>query len=50
MLQRQTAFDMDKFLNGEGSGADEPYAELDHHGLSLRIVLCNACVAASVNA
>ena len=50
MLQRQTAFDMDKFLNGEGSGADEPYASLDHHGLSLRIVLCNACVAASLNA
>jgi transposase len=50
MLQRHTAFDMDKFLNGEGSGADEPYASLDHHGLSLRIVLCNPCVAASLNA
>jgi transposase len=50
MLQRHTAFDMDKFLNGEGSGADEPYASLDHHGLSLRIVLCNACFAASLNA
>jgi hypothetical protein len=50
MLQRQTAFDMDTLLNGSGSGADEPYAALDHHGLSLRIVLCNAWVAASVNA
>jgi transposase len=50
MVQRQTAFDMDTLLHGSGSGADEPYAALDHHGLSLRIVLCNAWVAASVNA
>jgi transposase len=49
MLQRQTAFDMDKFLNGSGSGADEPYASLDHHGLSLRIVLCNACFTVSLH-
>jgi len=50
MLQRHTAFDMGKFLHGEGSGADEPHASLDHHGLSLRVVLCKACVAASLNA
>jgi len=50
MLQRHMAFDMGKFLNGEGSGADEPNASLDNHGLSLRVVLCNACVAASLNA
>ena len=50
MLQRHTAFDMGKFLNGSGSGADEPNASLDHHGLSLRVVLCKACVAASWNA
>jgi hypothetical protein len=50
MVQRQTAFDMDTFLNGSGSGADEPNASLDHHGLSLRVVLCNACFAASLNA
>jgi hypothetical protein len=50
MGQRQTAFDMDTLLNGSGSGADEPYASLDHRGLSRRIVLGNACVAASWNA
>jgi len=50
MLQRQTAFDMGKFLNGSGSGADEPNASLDNHGRSLRVVLWNACVAASLNA
>ena len=38
MLQRHTAFDMDQFLHGEGSGADEPHASLDHHGLSRRLV------------
>src|SRR5262245_9790564 len=31
-------------------GADEPHASLNHHGLSLRVALCNACVAASVRA
>jgi hypothetical protein len=50
MLQRQTAFDMGKFLNGSGSGADEPNASLDNHGLSLRVVLCNVGVDASLNA
>src|ERR671931_225019 len=37
MLKRKTAFDMGKFLHGEGSGADEPNASLDHDGLSLRV-------------
>ena len=50
MLQRQTAFDMDKFLHGSGSGADAPYASLDHHGRSRRLVLCKAYFAASLNA
>jgi hypothetical protein len=50
MLQRHTAFDMGKFLNGEGSGADEPHASLDNHGLSLHVVLCHACIAASLHA
>lgn len=50
MLQRQTACDMGKLLNGSGSRADEPNASLDNHGLSLRVVLCKAGVAASWNA
>ena len=50
MFKRQTAFDMGKFLTGEGRGADEPNASLDNHGLSLRGVLCNAWGAASLNA
>jgi transposase len=50
MLQRHTAFELGKFLNGSGSGVDEPHASLDHHGLSLHVVLCKACVAASLNA
>src|SRR5205823_1514566 len=49
-FQRQTAFDMGKLLHGAGSGADAPHASLDHHGLSLRVRLCNAWVAASWNA
>ena len=50
MLQRHTACAMDKFLNGSGRGAAEPYASLDHHGRSLRIVLYTTWVAASLNA
>jgi transposase IS116/IS110/IS902 family protein len=38
MGQRHAAFDMDTLLHGSGSGADEPYAARDHHGLSLRSV------------
>ena len=41
---------MGKLLHGEGRGAAEPNASLDNHGLSLRVVLCNAYVAASLNA
>ena len=50
MLQRHTACDRGQFLNGSGSGADAPNASLDNHGLSLRVVLGKACVAASLNA
>jgi transposase len=39
MLKRGTAFDMDKFLQGSGSGAGEPAASLGHHGVSLTTVL-----------
>jgi Transposase IS116/IS110/IS902 family len=35
MLQRDTGFDMDKFLNSSRSRAGEPDASLDHHGISL---------------
>jgi hypothetical protein len=34
-LKRDTAFDMQKFLTGSWSGAGEPTASLDDHGLSL---------------
>jgi transposase len=47
ILKRQTAFDMRRFLSGSWSGADEPHASLDDHGLSLRVVLGHACIAAS---
>jgi len=35
LLQRDTVFDRHKCLNGEESGAREPNAALDAHGLSL---------------
>jgi hypothetical protein len=41
---------MGTFLHGEGSGVAEPNASLDHDGLSLRVVRCHACCAASLNA
>jgi transposase len=41
-LTRPTACARGKFLTGSGSGADEPNASLDNHGLSLRVVRCNA--------
>jgi transposase len=50
MLQRGTAFDMDKFLHGEGSEAGEPAASLGHHGISLTTVLCHDAPPASANA
>jgi transposase len=34
-LKRDTVFDLHKFLNGSWSGAGEPHASLDAHGLSL---------------
>jgi transposase len=45
MLRRHTAFDRGTFLHGEGSGADEPNASLDHHGRSLRVVRCHGRVS-----
>ena len=50
LFQRHTACAMGQLLNGSGSGAEAPNASLDHHGLSLRGVLCQACVAASLHA
>src|SRR5262245_1312490 len=41
MLRRDTVFEMDKFLRGEGRGASEPAAELGHYGANLTTVLCN---------
>jgi transposase len=35
LLKRDTGFARQKFLNGEGSGAGEPYASLDDPGCSL---------------
>ena len=50
MFQRPSAVAMGKLLTGSGSGADEPNASRDHHGLRRRVVLCQAGVAASWNA
>jgi transposase len=47
ILKRQTAFTMRRCLSGAWSGADEPNASLDDHGLSLSCVLGHACIAAS---
>src|SRR5438445_8107394 len=35
MCKRQTAFDLDTFLHGEGRGVGELNAELDSHGMHL---------------
>jgi transposase len=43
MLKRDTVCDMQKFLNGSWSGAGEPTASLDDHGLSLA---CGALIIA----
>jgi hypothetical protein len=43
MLQRHTAFEMDKLLNGSGSRAGEPDASLDRDGMSLPSALCKGC-------
>ena len=50
MLRRNTGFDMDNFLHGEGSGAGEPAASLGHEGTSRVTVLCNDASTASTNA
>ena len=43
MLQRDTVFAMDKFLNSERSRAGEPDASLDRDGMSLHSALCKVC-------
>jgi transposase len=48
-LTRETTFKMQQFLNGSGSGAVEPTASLDAHGLSLAIG-CSDALSASGNA
>jgi hypothetical protein len=35
MFKQKTAFDMHKFLNGEGRGVGELDAYLDDHGMTL---------------
>ena len=50
MLKRHTAFDMEKFLHGEGSRAGEPDASLDTHGISLHRAYSTSWLTASVNA
>jgi transposase len=50
LLKRGTAFDMDQFLRGSGSGAGEPTAELGHHGVSLITVLGKEPPPASASA
>jgi hypothetical protein len=50
ILKRQTAFDRQKFLQREGSGAREPVASLDTHGLNLPRALWTAALLASMNA
>jgi transposase len=41
-LKRDSAFDLQRFLNGEWRGAGEPGASLDDSGISLEMALCNA--------
>src|SRR5262245_13038903 len=50
MLRRNTGFDRDNLLHGEGSGAGEPAASLGHYGTSRVTVLCNKTSTASTNA
>jgi hypothetical protein len=50
MLKRHTAFEMDKFLTGEGSRAGELDASLDRDGMRLHGVLCKERLTASLNA
>ena len=50
MLQRHTAFEMNKFLTGSWSGASEPGASLATDGRSLEPMLWKPCATASLNA
>jgi hypothetical protein len=49
-FKRHTAFALRRLRSGAWGGAEEPHAERDDHGRSLRVVLGPACSAASVNA
>jgi transposase len=50
MGKRDTAFDRRTCLHESWSGVGEPVASREHRGLSLGIALCDAGLAASVNA
>jgi hypothetical protein len=50
ILKRPTAGEMPKWLQSEGSGAREPVASLDTHGLTLHRALCTVDLLASLNA
>jgi hypothetical protein len=50
MCTPETAFDMRTFLHESWSGVGEPVASREHRGLSLGRALCNAYLAAAVNA
>jgi transposase len=50
MLKHTTAFDLEKFLHGEGSRAGEPDASLDPHGISLNRACSKSCSTASLHA
>jgi hypothetical protein len=50
MLKRQTAGDLDKFLQGLGSRVGEPDAELATQGISLSQACSGSCWTASLNA
>jgi len=50
MLQRQVAFEMNRFLQSSGSRAAEPGASLDAYGRSLKRACCPYFFTASWNA
>jgi hypothetical protein len=50
LLKRDTAFDLDQFLNEGWRGVGEPAASLGHHGISLETALCHDALTASANA
>jgi transposase len=50
MLKRQTACDLDTFLQGSGSSVGEPEASLATQGISLSQACSKSCWTASLNA